>query len=267
MRGLDYFWAAALALILIAVVLHLAESNSEIIDLAASILTAVTILISFMNYLINRWEIIYLLYKKTMNMITNAPMQISWNTQISGEFTDEDLEVVKTFLQIDEFKGEVIAREPNQLVILLPQKAIHVRVKLDFDISPENFANEGSNSTYDRMIIKGDTPINFRQAPKLIEEFLVPFMESLHRRFDAKWEVGYFDIKLSEDNPYWDVMIKRLPRESVSYFAMDLQFPEPDGKRKTVTVGKDKISIMSETESGYGNLAKRFISLGGLSSK
>lgn len=267
LRPLDILWFIAGLLLLISFLISFfANPQSQLFRNIGEITSLTALILGLLNYLIWRWEKAYLLVSRWISWIKNTTLQMSWACTFTGSIPLEDLPQLLAVLE-NKFGGRVLTREQDKFVVSFPQWALRILVSWHsrdgWDLVDYTTTDTDHSITSNSSVIRidGETRISFRDAQKMLENTIIPLLEATQNNLDAAWSKGELSIQLPSENPYWGVMIRRLPKEEVSSFGLDI-INTKFGGRDTVHIGKQSIDVIAETLSGFQALSKRYLSLG-----
>jgi hypothetical protein len=101
-----------------------------------------------------------------------------------------------------------------------------------------------------------DLPTTYNKSLNLLENELVPLLESIETAIHAESKTYFLKVSFDGINPYFGLYVNKLPRNAVMDF--DVKFVVNDNK---VEVSKKSITIKTNEKSKLSNISREYLTL------
>ncbi len=210
--------------------------------------------------LYDEWAQFYLWTTRLFFKLTNARVSWTMSAEYRGSCDPECLHSIASAI-VDTYTGSVLWHDSDyeKIVKLSIGGAARVRVVTTVDALDEE------DTIFHFQLT--DYPVPFRDSDGALQSLVALFDTSIKPLVQPSREKYVLKVSFGDPNPYFGLFLRRVNLPKQELVAFHCIFTEKIGPSKeTIQVSKDHIAVVTRSLVNLQALARRYITLAGLSS-
>lgn len=228
----------------------------------ASVLPLVQVIVSggwlgmLFKMLYDRWDRFYFFANRVWLWLTQDPIALDFSAEFGvGDRTDA-LNIAWDTIKTHFPDAKPRNHTDRGLVVRLERYSVFL--SRHAEIVEPSIVTEPRNAL---LIEISDFTQPYRTGSRILENEIFPLLEWLKEALAPTDQKYQMKLIFERANPYFGLFVRKLHLPQVISFNCQFVDAKSTGQRETVTVNKDKLTIVTEQISSLQSLTRKYISL------
>lgn len=209
-----------------------------------------------LTILYQRWDWLYFQVNRWSMWLRNK--EVVWSLRVEWGGYDVSQPVVQQAFDtlVGRFPNAIVRRrEPFDTSVELPGYTVHLSERYE----PPQFGIGELDSGRVLSLAVSELIVPFRASHRILEQQLLPLLELIRTTLIPQDEKYSLKVRFGEHNPYFGFYLQRIRLPQIVTFQCEFIDERADGDR--ISVGKDQLTIVSQSLMAMGTLARKYLAL------